>query len=99
MRNNSNPPNQAGTGCPRLRNVDRPAPMRPYDGLPTSGGGEHSWNMQRHYGRHVRAHADTVRWMLHLGTEQDHSNGGIYVQKEGKSNISDTQSALFEYDT
>jgi hypothetical protein len=26
------------------------------------------------------------------------SSGGIYVQKEGKSNISDTQTAVFEYD-
>ena len=26
------------------------------------------------------------------------SHGGIYVQKEGKSNIADTQSAIFEYD-
>jgi hypothetical protein len=26
------------------------------------------------------------------------STGGIFVQKEGKSNISDTQSATFEYD-
>jgi predicted dehydrogenase len=42
---------------------------------------------------------DTVRWMLHLGwPKRISSTGGIYVQKEGKSNISDTQSALFEYD-
>jgi hypothetical protein len=26
------------------------------------------------------------------------SSGGIYMQKDGKSNISDTQSAVFEYD-
>lgn len=42
---------------------------------------------------------DTVRWMLKLGwPTKISSTGGIYVQKEGKSNISDTQSAIFEYD-
>ena len=41
---------------------------------------------------------DTVRWMLDLGwPNKITSTGGIYVQKEGKSNISDTQSAIFEY--
>src|SRR3546814_12695824 len=41
---------------------------------------------------------DTVRWMLDLGwPKRISSTGGIYVQKDGKSNISDTQSALFEY--
>jgi hypothetical protein len=42
---------------------------------------------------------DTVRWMLKLGwPKRISSTGGIFVQKEGKSNISDTQSAVFEYD-
>src|ERR1700710_955043 len=42
---------------------------------------------------------DTVRWMLGLGwPRRVSSTGGIYVQKEGKSNIPDTQSALFEYE-
>jgi hypothetical protein len=37
--------------------------------------------------------------MLGLGwPKQIYSTGGIYVQKEGKSNISDTQTAIFEYD-
>jgi hypothetical protein len=41
---------------------------------------------------------DTVRWMLGLGwPTQVSSTGGIYVQKEGKSNISDTQTAIFEF--
>src|SRR3546814_18523212 len=33
-----------------------------------------------------------LRWPKRIS-----STGGIYVQKDGKSNISDTQSALFEY--
>jgi predicted dehydrogenase len=42
---------------------------------------------------------DTVRWMLGLGWPQKiTATGGIYVQKEGKSNIADTQTAIFEYD-
>jgi predicted dehydrogenase len=41
---------------------------------------------------------DTVRWMLKLGwPTRVSSEGGIYVQKDGKSNIPDTQSAVFEY--
>jgi len=42
---------------------------------------------------------DNARWMLALGwPKRISSSGGIYVQKEGKSNITDTQSAIFEYD-
>jgi len=42
---------------------------------------------------------DTARWMLKLGwPKRISSTGGIYVQKKGKSNISDTQTATFEYD-
>src|SRR5438445_209684 len=42
---------------------------------------------------------DTARWMLKLGWHKRiTSEGGIYVQKEGKSNITDTQTATFEYD-
>jgi predicted dehydrogenase len=41
---------------------------------------------------------DTVRWMLKLGwPNRISSTGGIYVDKTGKSNIADTQSAIFEY--
>ena len=42
---------------------------------------------------------DAVRWMLGLGwPKRVSSTGGIYVDKASKSNISDTQTALFEYD-
>jgi predicted dehydrogenase len=41
---------------------------------------------------------DTVRWMLGLGwPTRVTSTGGIYEDKTGKSNIADTQHALFEY--
>src|SRR5690606_32622629 len=42
---------------------------------------------------------DAVRWMCDLGWPvQVTSTGGIYVQKDSVSNISDTQTALFEFD-
>jgi predicted dehydrogenase len=42
---------------------------------------------------------DTTRWMLGLGwPKRVWSNGGIYVQTGGKSNITDTQTAVFEFD-
>jgi len=42
---------------------------------------------------------DTVRWLLQLKWPRKVSaTGGIYVQKEGKSTIADTQTAVFEYE-
>ncbi len=77
-----------------------PAPLRPYDGLPHVGW----WRAFMEYGNGVVGDMcihmfDAVRWMLDLGwPKRISSTGGIYVDKGGKSNISDTQSALFEYD-
>ena len=42
---------------------------------------------------------DTARWMLGLGwPKRVSSAGGISWTRTGKSNISDTQTATFEYD-
>jgi predicted dehydrogenase len=77
-----------------------PAPLRPYDGLPH----RRWWRTFMEYGNGIVGDMcvhmlDTARWMLKLGwPTRISSNGGIYVQKEGKSNISDTQTATFEYD-
>lgn len=77
-----------------------PAPLRPYDGLPHV----RWWRTFMEYGNGIVGDMcvhmlDTARWMLDLGwPKRISSSGGIYVQKEGKSNISDTQSAVFEYD-
>lgn len=77
-----------------------PAPLRPYDGLPHV----RWWRTFMEYGNGITGDMcvhmfDTVRWMLNLGwPKRISSTGGIYVDKGGKSNISDTQSALFEYD-
>jgi predicted dehydrogenase len=42
---------------------------------------------------------DMVRWMLDLGwPKRITSSGGIFVDKQSKANISDTQTATFEFD-
>ncbi len=76
-----------------------PAPLRPYDDLPH----RRWWRTFTEYGNGITGDMcvhmyDMVRWMLGLGwPERIYSTGGILVQKEGKSNISDTQSATFEH--
>jgi predicted dehydrogenase len=100
MRNNGNPPVQAVPDYFDYEMWTGPAPMRPYDGIPHV----RWWRTFMEYGNGIMGDMcihmfDTVRWMLQLGwPKRISSTGGIYVQKEGKSNISDTQSALFEYD-
>ncbi|MBC8151451.1 MAG: Gfo/Idh/MocA family oxidoreductase [Bacteroidetes bacterium] len=100
MRNNGNPPVQP---VPDFLDYDMwtgPAPLRPYDGIPHV----RWWRTFNEYGNGIMGDMcihmfDTVRWMLKLGWPQRiSSTGGIYVQKDGKSNIPDTQSARFEYD-
>ena len=77
-----------------------PAPLRPYDDLPHL----RWWRTFTEYGNGIVGDMcvhmlDTARWMLNLGwPKRITSAGGIFVQKGGKSNISDTQSACFEYD-
>lgn len=99
MRNNSNPPVQEVPAFFDYETWTGPAPMRPYDGLPHV----RWWRTFMEYGNGITGDMcihmfDTVRWMLALGwPTKISSTGGIYVQKEGKSNIADTQSAVFEY--
>src|SRR5258706_795710 len=100
MRNNGNPPLEKVPDFLDYEMWTGPAPLRPYDGLPHL----RWWRTFMEYGNGIMGDMcvhmfDTVRWMLHLGwPKRISSEGGIYVQKEGKSNIADTQSALFEYD-
>ena len=100
MRNNGNPPVEAVPDFLDYEMWTGPAPMRPYDGIPHI----RWWRTFEEYGNGIVGDMcihmfDTVRWMLKLGwPKRISSTGGIYVQKEGKSNISDTQSAIFEYD-
>jgi predicted dehydrogenase len=77
-----------------------PAPLRPYDDLPH----RRWWRTFTEYGNGIVGDMcvhmlDTARWMLGLGwPKRITSAGGIFVQKDGKSNISDTQTATFEYE-
>ncbi|MGE7776182.1 Gfo/Idh/MocA family oxidoreductase [Chitinophaga sp. NPDC101104] len=100
MRANGNPPVQAVPDHFDYEMWTGPAPLRPFDGLPHI----RWWRTFMEYGNGIMGDMcihmfDTVRWMLQLGwPKRISSTGGIYVQKEGKSNIADTQSAIFEYD-
>jgi predicted dehydrogenase len=77
-----------------------PAPLRPYDGLPH----KRWWRTFMEYGNGIMGDMcvhmlDTARWMLGLGwPRRVSSSGGIFMDKEGKSNIADTQSAVFEFE-
>lgn len=100
MRANGNPPLSAVPENLDYEMWTGPAPLRPYDGTPHV----RWWRTFKEYGNGIVGDMcvhmlDTARWMLGLGwPKRIFSTGGIYVQKEGKSNISDTQTATFDYD-
>jgi predicted dehydrogenase len=76
-----------------------PAPMRPYHKLVHP----RSWRAFMEYGNGIVGDMcihmfDMVRWMMDLGWPTSvSSNGGIFVDKKSRANISDTQTAVFEY--
>lgn len=100
MRANGNPPEQEVPDFLDYEMWTGPAPLRPYDGLPHT----RWWRTFMEYGNGITGDMcvhmlDCVRWLLGLGwPKQITATGGIYVQKEGKSNIADTQTAIFEFD-
>ena len=100
MRNNGNPPVQQVPDFFDYEMWTGPAPLRPYDGLPHV----RWWRTFMEYGNGIIGDMcvhmlDAVRWLLNLGwPKRITSTGGIYVDKTGKSNISDTQTAVFEFD-
>lgn len=100
MRANGNPAVQAVPDFFDYEMWTGPAPLRPYDGLPHI----RWWRTFMEYGNGIMGDMcihmfDTVRWMLKLGwPNRISSTGGIYTDKGGKSNIADTQSAIFEYE-
>src|SRR5437879_7457343 len=73
--------------------------MRPYNKLVHPRG----WRAFMEYGNGIIGDMcihmlDMVRWMLDLGwPKRVSSSGGILVDKNSKANISDTQSATFDY--
>ena len=100
MRNNGNPAVEPVPDFFDYEMWTGPAPLRPYDGLPHM----RWWRTFMEYGNGIMGDMcihmlDTVRWMLNLGwPKRISSTGGIYVDKTGKSNIADTQTAIFEYE-
>ena len=96
MRNTSNPPVQPVPDYLDYEMWTGPAPLRPYDGIP--------WRAFMEYGNGIMGDMcvhmlDAARWMLQLGwPKRITSTGGIYVQKNAKSNIADTQTAIFEFE-
>jgi predicted dehydrogenase len=100
MRANGNPPLQPVPDFLNYEMWTGPAPLRPYDGLPH----KRWWRTFKEYGNGIMGDMcvhmlDTARWMLKLGwPNRITSSGGIFVEKGGKSNIPDTQTATFEFD-
>jgi predicted dehydrogenase len=100
MRANGNPPVEPVPDFFDYEMWTGPAPLRPYDGLPH----KRWWRTFMEYGNGITGDMcvhmlDTTRWMLGLGwPRRVSSNGGILVDTGGKSNITDTQSAVFEFD-
>ncbi len=99
MRANGNPPVEPVPDFLDYEMWSGPAPLRPYDGLPH----RRWWRTFMEYGNGICGDMcvhmlDTARWMLGVGwPSRIFATGGIFVQKEGKSNIYDTQTATFEY--
>lgn len=99
MRARENPPDSAPPESLDYDFWTGPAPMRPYNKLVHP----RSWRAFMEYGNGIVGDMcihmlDTVRWMLELGwPTQVASQGGILVDRNSRANISDTQSALFDF--
>lgn len=99
MRSTANPPD---TAPPPNLDYDLwtgPAPMRPYNELVHPRG----WRNFMEYANGIVGDMcvhmlDMTRWFLDLGwPTKISSSGGILVDKKAKANISDTQTATFEF--
>jgi predicted dehydrogenase len=99
MRAAQNPPDSQPPANLDYEMWTGPAPMRPYNSLVHP----RSWRAFMEYGNGIVGDMcvhmlDLVRWLLDLGmpTRID-STGGILVDKKSKANISDTQTATFDF--
>jgi predicted dehydrogenase len=99
MRAKDNPPDERPPENLDYEMWTGPAPMRPYNRLVHP----RSWRAFMEYSNGILGDMcihmlDTVRWMLNLGWPTRVSSlGGIYVDKNSKANITDTQAATFEF--
>src|SRR6202050_3434118 len=100
MRATANPPDTAPPPNLDYEMWTGPAPMRPYNSLVHP----RSWRAFMEYGNGIMGDMcihmfDMVRWMMDLGwPKRVSSEGGILIDKQSKANISDTQTATFDYD-
>jgi len=99
MRASGNPPD---TDAPEYLDYDLwtgPAPMRPYNQWVHPRG----WRAFMEYCNGIVGDMcvhmfDMTRWFLDLGWPKSvYSTGGILVDKASKANITDTQTAVFDY--
>jgi predicted dehydrogenase len=99
MRASENPPDTDPPANLDYEMWTGPAPMRPYNKLVHPRG----WRAFMEYGNGIVGDMcvhmfDMTRWMLGLGWPVSvGSSGGILVDKKSKANISDTQTAVFDY--
>lgn len=100
MRATGNPPDTAPPAYLDYEMWTGPAPMRPYNSLVHPRG----WRAFMEYGNGIVGDMcvhmfDMTRWMLNLGwPSRVSSTGGILVDKASKANISDTQTATFDFE-
>jgi predicted dehydrogenase len=99
MRGNDNPPDTTPPENLDYEMWTGPAPMRPYNRMVHPRG----WRGFMEYGNGIVGDMcihmfDMARWMLDLGWPKTvSSTGGILANKKGKANISDTQTATFDF--
>ncbi len=99
MRARENPPDTEPPDYLDYEMWTGPAPMRPYNRIVHPRG----WRAFMEYGNGIVGDMcihmfDMTRWMLDLGWPKTvSSSGGILIDKKSKANISDTQSATFDY--
>jgi predicted dehydrogenase len=99
MRATENPPDTAPPASLDWEFYTGPAPLRPYNKLVHPRG----WRAFMEYGNGIMGDMcihmlDMVRWMMDLGMPtRISSTGGIFVDKASKANITDSQTATFEF--
>jgi predicted dehydrogenase len=99
MRARENPPDAMPPANLDYEMWTGPAPMRPYNSLVHP----RRWRSFNEYGNGIVGDMcihmlDMVRWMLDLGwPRRITSSGGILIDTNSKANISDTQTATFEF--
>jgi predicted dehydrogenase len=99
MRATDNPPDTAPPEYFDYEMWTGPAPMRPYNRMVHPRG----WRAFMEYGNGIVGDMcvhmlDMTRWMMGLSwPTRISSTGGIFIDKASKANISDTQTATFDF--